>query len=1104
MPMPRSKRQPGIDVEALLRSIHVRMDATEPERIAHFRPTAKSIPFLEALIGRRQSRAWLVTAPYGTGKSLSAAYILHLVENRPESRPALRGIESRLRKVSPSLVNFAGRRRREEAQGLVLVLDGYEENLPGAIQRATLESMDRLKLGRQARPIRTSECKHIRDALELLDTAQLKASETGYDSCVVLWDEFGRHLESLVDQGRAGELADVQALAEYVARSPQLPTTLGVLLHQRLLQYADRASHSVRAEWAKVEGRFAEHHYVDHSRELFRLLADVVATRRPHNLKIPSKSTFKAAAKRSKTLEWFGDWSQTELAELFEEAYPLEPTTIALLPNIAGRVAQNERTLFAFLYDQALQEPLGPDALYAYFAPAMRADTGVGGTHRRCLETESALSKADDEPMTVRALAGACLLGLGSSGERARAGLEALTFAVAGYSDKDPAKAVIDRLIEKKLLLHRKHTNQVSLWHGTDLDMRSRLEEAKARERDGFDVIEFLNDEAPAPVWKPVVHNDRFDVRRYVSGEYCRVQGLGGYLDFSQHVSPLAPGDDGRVLYVLAEDDSTIATVLAQIESGLGHPRVLIAVPSAPVELKETALEVWCLRRLQHDPEIVGEDPLAATELEQFADDARAHLQRLIERVVWPSENGPRWFHRSGELALNSPRALRTLLSNLMDENYPSTPLLRNEMINRHQPSRVLVNARKKAELGILERAGTEDLGLSGHTPDASIFRTLLRQTGLYTRDDSGCYRFAQPEEIQDPGLREVWQQLKIFFTEPAENDKAPRKLIETLMEPPYGVRQGVLPILIAAAYQAFPSALAITREGAYVEDIMASEIEDLVRNPDKYRVKVLALTPANRKYLHAIFQAFAGTSEKTPEEGDLIRACFDAIASWKENLPPAALSTRNVSDAGRGLQQALARNAEPTELLFERFPKIAGNKKALAAVAATIVEAKEALEAVADDYANQAAAAIRRILTLKDPNGGTANQAAQQWAACFPDALIERLPERRLSGLVTRLRTPYKRDRQLVDSLGFLLIGRPVQRWDDASLTAFERDLDAAARRIEEIALSSMINVDELGTGSQQLARLAEERMKQWYARYRELAGEAAAQEVARSLQSH
>ncbi|WP_372922745.1 hypothetical protein, partial [Roseovarius sp.] len=745
--MPRKKRQANVDVEALLRSIHVRMDANEADRIAHFRPTAKSVPFLEALLGRRNARAWLVTAPYGTGKSLAAAYILHLVENRPESRSALQGIESRLRKVSPSLANYAGRRRREETQGLVLVLDGYESDLPRAIQRAALESMDRFNLGRQARPVRTGKCAGIRDALELLNLAQKKAWEAGYDRCVIVWDEFGRHLESLVDEGRASDLADVQALAEYVARSPQLPTTLGVLLHQRLLQYADRASHLVRTEWAKVEGRFAEHHYVDDSRELFRLLADVVATRRPHDLNMPARAIFKQAAKRAQELEWFVDWTQQDLVELFETAYPIEPATLALLPDIAGRVAQNERTLFAFLYDQALTKSMGLDDLYAYFEPAMRADTGVGGTHRRWLETESALSKADDDPLTVRALTGACLLGLGTGGERARAGLQALTFAVAGYGDDEPARNAIAHLIEKRLLLHRKHTDQVSLWHGTDLDVRSRLEEMKARERDSFNIIEFLNEEVPAPAWKPVAHNDRLDVRRYLSGEYCTVEGLGAYLGLEQHVTPLKPGEDGRVIYVIAENDETITKVLAQVEADLTHPRVLVAVPSTPVELTETALEVWCLRRLQHDPEIIGEDPLTASELEQFADDARGHLQRLVERVVWPGTSGPIWCHQGQKLPVACARALRAKLSELMDEIYSATPHLRNEMINRHQPSRVLVNARKKAELGILERAGSENLGLSGTTPAASIFRTLLQQTGLYTQDDSGRFRFAQPEE---------------------------------------------------------------------------------------------------------------------------------------------------------------------------------------------------------------------------------------------------------------------------------------------------------------------------------------------------------------------
>lgn len=1099
--MPRRKHQSKIDVEALLRSIHVRMDATEPARVAHFRPTAKSIPLIEAMLGRQEGRAWLVTAPYGTGKSLTAAYVLHLVENRSDSRAVLQEIEPRLRQVSPSLANFASQRRRSGKQGLVLVLDGQEASLPSALHRALLEAMDRLKLGRQARPFRDRRCKSIHDALETLDAAQEKAKHAGYDRCVILWDEFGRQLESLINEGRPGELADVQILAEYVARSPHLPTTLGVLLHQRLLQYADRASHSVRTEWAKVEGRFAEHQYVDDSRELYRLLVDVVATRRPRNLETPNKQVFKKVAGQVQEIGWFVGWTKQELTELFEKGYPLEPVTLALLPVISGRVAQNERTLFAFLYDQALQAPLGPDALYAYFSPAMRADTGIGGAHRRWLETESALSKTDDEVGTVRALTGACLLGLGTGGERARAGIEALVLAVAGYGEIKAARKAVGRLIDKKLLLHRKHTDQVSLWHGTDVDIRSKLEEEKAKEKDAFSLIEFLNEEAAAPIWKPVKHNDRYDVRRYLSGKYCSVTGIRSYLDFNQHITPLAPGEDGRVIYVLADTREAIDNVVKQIRTHLRDQRVLVAVPSEPVALTEVALEVWCLRRLQHSPEVVGEDPVAASELEQFTDDARTHMQRLTDRIVWPGPGGPRWFYRGEELTLQSPRALRARLSEIMDQVFSAAPSLRNEMINRHQPSRVLVNARKKVVLGILERAGTSDLGLAGRTPDASIFRTILQGAELYHCDGAGRYRFAQPDELKDGGLSSVWKHLKKFFTEPSSAPKEPRVLIDELMSPPFGVRRGVLPILIAAAYQAFPAAVAIIREGVYLQDILASEIEDVVRHPEKYRVKVLSLTRKSQEYLGQIYHAFADSEAEAPREGDIIRACYDNIVNWQETLPPTALTSRAVSEEGLRLQRALTTSSDPVELLFEQFPWVAGQKQAGPRVTTKLLRAKEDLESIAAQYADQAAIAIRRILTLREPNGGSATDAAQEWASCFPAPLVQRLPEKRLSGLVTRLRTNYTDDRQLVDSLAFLLIGQPVQRWTDASLTTFERELDAAARRIEEVALSSTWSLNELGVDSEQLARLAEERMKQWFARYRELVGTEIADKVVRSL---
>ena len=118
---------------------------------------------------------------------------------------------------------------------------------------------------------------------------------------------------------------------------------------------------------------------------------------------------------------------------MLHRAYPLEPVTLYLLPRLAARVAQNERTLFSFLYAADMDGEVGPASLYDYFAPVMRADTSVGGTYRQWLETESALTKVTDED-EARALKAACLLSLGTSGERSRAGLGLLQFALRGYT----------------------------------------------------------------------------------------------------------------------------------------------------------------------------------------------------------------------------------------------------------------------------------------------------------------------------------------------------------------------------------------------------------------------------------------------------------------------------------------------------------------------------------------------------------------------------------------------------------------------------------------------------------------------------------------------
>ena len=223
-----------------------------------------------------------------------------------------------------------------------------------ALRDAAVQSMKRLRLGRQARPIESLPTDGPDALANVLAALHEKAADSGCDQVVLLWDEFGRHLESLLREGRASALADIQVLAEFVSRTRKVPATMGLFLHQSLLQYAGGMTQSVRSEWTKIEGRFKTLQYVDDSKEIYRLIAEVVASERGEATLSVADARKAAGACRKHGL--FGEATLAEIQGMLRNAFPLEPATLYLLPRLAARVAQNERTLFSFLYAADMQK----------------------------------------------------------------------------------------------------------------------------------------------------------------------------------------------------------------------------------------------------------------------------------------------------------------------------------------------------------------------------------------------------------------------------------------------------------------------------------------------------------------------------------------------------------------------------------------------------------------------------------------------------------------------------------------------------------------------------------------------------------------------------
>lgn len=1076
--------------DSFLRSINVQLDVDHPDRLLHFRPTSKSVELVRSVFDASGDRALLVVAPYGSGKSLTASYLLHAIQNEPErfvnADYLLEEVADRIEGLDSSLGQSLRNRARDETLlGVGASLHGQVSDTTEALREALKVGFGRAGLGRQARSFERVESGNRESIEQLLAVATEKLDREGRDRLLIVWDEFGRHLEALVSEGRPGELLDLQVLAEAASRSSKVQVNLVMLLHRSFMGYASSLPTEIRKEWNKVEGRFRVVQYVDDSHEMRRLLAGIIGDLRG-SLPVPQALVRQAAA-RVQAAGLFEEVAEGELIDLLSDAWPVEPATVWLLPRVAARVAQNERTSFSFLNSVELSDSVGPDALYDYFRGEFRSDSGPGGTHKPWLETESALAKVAPGSAEATILKTAFLLNLGLEGERSSTSRERLEITSAGWEAPSTAlTGAVDELLEKKLLIHRRHTDQIVVWHGTDVDLRGRLRDERQRMESGFDLIGFLEQEMPPPLWRPTRHNAERGVPRYLESRFVSADGLAAWTD-KLELGLWEPGTDGEVLYVLPESADRLEAAEATAAQIADH-RTFVAVARAPERLRRAAIELAALLRMHQDAKLLSQDPLIRDELNHLTDDAREALLPLLERVVTPGAGGAKWYHAGENIPVSSPTHFRRYLSAAMDAVFHKTPAIASEMVVRRRPTPVVINARKKVELGILERYGEEALGIEGNFADMAIFRSVFLNTGWYRLTDDR-WRLAGPEEIEDPGLRAAWAEVGEFLTRPRRERFL--SLTQKLIEPPFGVREGLLPLFVAAGLKAFPAPRAIRGPNGYVGDILPSVVEDICRDPGDFELEVLETSEADEALLIGLLQHFGADRVLSSSSDELLRRVFDALQYWWDQLPGSAKTSTNVSDDARRFR-ALVRSEDPAVALLQRLPKEFSesgidHEEALARVRA----AEQELTQVHQYYVKAAGRALTHALKVRGIQADTGvMDATQAWARHFPEELTLSSLSALGRSTLMQMRRRHRNTEGLLNALALLLTQKSFKQWEDATIPEFERRLRASLDDIEHAALEEASGAPTDSSLTQGVADLARLRVRLALRQMEELLG--------------
>lgn len=790
-------------------------------------------------------RAWSLVGPYGSGKSAFAVFLADLFSpsgsaGATAARRLLNGsggIDLPHQPLYPAVLTA----ERAPLDTLLLkslgsTLEAIWTTRPGAKPRV-LKTIQRYLNGSAPALSRCATS----DVVGCFEEAVRTISATTGAGLLLIVDEAGKALEYAAQRPTRGDVYLLQALAEAAARTNGVPFVILTVLHQSFDQYAHQLGASDRNEWAKVQGRFGELAFREGGDQIIRLTA--AAIRRTGEPR--AADDWKRIV--SATAAWVSEgtgWNESELAGHLNGCWPLHPVTAALLgPVFRGRLAQNERSLFAFL---SAGEPLsfrdflrthGPERLYTVdrlydYVTGMLGNRVLGRDGRQWAEIDTAIKRLPPEADAVdeQVLKTVGLLGMLGDQVGLRASAEIVASCV---EDGSAANRSLERLKRQSALVFRQFRDAFQIWEGSDLDLDDLVSRAARHLPSDFSAAQLLEREAsrtPLVARRHLFETGTlrfFDVRfvdacRLMAGDRTNLSGEADGIVILTLPRTEREADDLRSQQGIAG--------LAVERLGAGKPVVLI-VPDSTVRLMQLARELAASQIVRTSTPELQSDPAARSELNSRLEELERQAAAEVARAFDPRRSD--WFTSGERLDVASWRDASSGLSDLCDLHYPDAPAIRNELLNRRALSTSAARARRNLLEAMILRGDVPQLGFEGNPPEVSMYRSLLEAHGLHRRRQ-GMWGFGAPKGALQP----VWKAIASWLEESEAGRRPLNELYDRLRRAPFGIKDGPLPVVVVAALLAHEDQVALYERGSYVPALTPVHAERLLRSPELFEAR--------------------------------------------------------------------------------------------------------------------------------------------------------------------------------------------------------------------------------------------------------------------------
>lgn len=884
-------------------------------------------------------------------------------------------------------------------------------------------------------------------------TADLVATAEGgrFDGVLLLVDEMGKFLEAAAAGGE--DIHFFQDLAEKAGHCKGKLVIVG-MLHQSFRQYASRLGIEAREEWAKIQGRYGDIAFIATGDEVVQLIGNAIECDIKHPESADTARIIAAAiANRRPSV---GE----SMAELLDKCWPLHPITAALLgPASRRQFGQNERSVFGFLsslephgFQDFLQTwdgkgVYGPDRYWDYLRANLEQAILASPDGHRWAQAVEAVERAEAKGADAAELALAKVLALvdifrGTSGLLATD--DVLRTAISGTPEKK-VLAALEKLSHWRVAVFRKHISSWTVFEGSDFD----IDQAVAKARSSFVSVDTATLTGMANL-HPVVAKRHY----HETGTF---RWMGVSLHTLQEAERLAEsytaegGEFGRFALVLPDRQSVQKDVLAKLfalDQDTCRP-VVFGVPPNYQHVADLGAELVSLRIVEEtSPELEG-DSVARREVGARLLAVKGALEESLREAVAKA-------HWVSGVNAEKVKSLAALASDMADSRFGECPTVWSELINRDVLSTNSVKARRDLMHRMVSNGDQEYLGIEGFPAERGLYETVLSEPGLHGEIGTGIWDFKAPLPNDKSRMFWLWDWTQKAIVEGGAKGLSAAEIYESWGNAPYGVKLGLMPVLLLAFALIHAEHIAVYRDGMFEPKLTDVDVDELLQDARRFNLRWVEKDSNHLAALESIATALTacGSAPAGHSPLDISRA----LVKLAFTLPAWARRTQNVSKQAKSVRDILLRASDPNRLLMIDLPTTLGVP--MTTVGAVI---EPLLRELLDAYPRMLQRVDKAMAASLD-----ASESADVELHERAEPISKLGADLRLQSFASRL---MKRDGSLeaIEGILSLAANKPPRDWTDL-------DIDSALLAVSDLALAfrraeALVNVQGRGLGREAIS---------------------------------